>query len=179
MGSEEARRKRQSSGRQCFEKCIALQPTHHRCRYALACLLAKNGERRAAMEHLRKAMSVDFENREYRAKMKELQAMDGGDGDGEEKVNVDEKEDEEKQSVNALVKRSLLLKERKENVLVCLDDEFKEVSLGMEQLKLKQRKEIAKVAEQGAVNKKDVRIVVLETQDKAGKILTQKISHAD
>merc|ERR1712228_443629 len=97
-------------------------------------------------------------------------------GDGED----DEKKQNDDDKVVKLVKKQYIFKSMDDanKTVVCMDDDFKDVTLELDQLNLDQMKNIKKTIDEGAQNKKDVKIVVVESHTKNNKIL-QKISGAE
>eukprot|EP00484_Ammonia_sp_Unknown_P020607 CAMPEP_0197051640 /NCGR_PEP_ID=MMETSP1384-20130603/26252_1 /TAXON_ID=29189 /ORGANISM="Ammonia sp." /LENGTH=587 /DNA_ID=CAMNT_0042484231 /DNA_START=22 /DNA_END=1785 /DNA_ORIENTATION=- len=166
-----------------FEKCLQLQATHHQCLYELACLLFNvlKKNRKRALDLLQEAVKVDYKNQEYRKMLKKF--MD--EYDENEKEEAVEFDDDEKKveevigNVSKLVKVEYLFKsmdEGKKEITV-IDDEFNDVVLQMQALKLDEVQQIKQKIKEGEHRQKDVKIVVVETHTKNQKV-TKKISHA-
>ena len=94
--------KRYNEGIECFEKCIQLQSTHHKCHYHYANLLFNilKKKKKKAIHHMNEAVKIDYKNKEYRNVLKEF--MDNydpekdkdDDDDDDTKYDVDDDENE-------------------------------------------------------------------------------------
>ena len=157
----------------CFDQCLKLQATHHKCRYEYACLLynVMKRDKKKAIEMMKEAVKTDYKNEEYKRVLKEFE--DGYDGED------DEKKQDDNDNVAKLVKREYVFKsiDNANKTVVCMDNDFNDVALRLDQLKLDEIENIKRKIDEGAKEKKDVKIVVVETHTKNNKI-SQKVSHA-
>eukprot|EP01084_Bolivina_argentea_P294326 506387_1 len=172
-----------------FEKCLKLQATHHKCHYEYACLLynilAKNKSK--AIYHMKQAMDIDIKNEKYKKILKEFEDNYDPKDDDDMKDDIkqdglndnDDNDDDEKDRISVIRKKEYIFKsiDNENKCIVVFDDDFKDIIFKLDGLNINEIKNINDKIEEGAKNKQDVKIVVVETQSQNQKI-TQKVSHA-
>ena len=86
-------------------------------------------------------------------------------------------DDTKQKAMMKLSKKQYLFKSMNEETITCLDDNFEEIVFSLNGLSLDEMKQIKEITNKGGTEKKDVNIVVVETQTKNNNMI-RKVSHA-